>query len=65
MQEHSTDLHRHVQRDEHIAKCRWYGGAASLDEIILAESYWYVFVTSVLAPMVGSFAAVIVAMIIY
>ena len=41
-----------------VAQLRWM-------KLSLAESYWYVFVTSVLAPMVGSFAAVIVAMIIY
>lgn len=41
-----------------VAQLRWM-------KLSLAESYWYVFVTSVLAPMVGSIAAVIVAMILY
>lgn len=34
-------------------------------KLSLAESYWYVFVTSVLAPIVGSLAAVLVAMVLY
>lgn len=34
-------------------------------KISLKDGYWYVFVTSVLAPMVGSLCAVIVAMILY
>ena len=41
-----------------VAQLRWM-------KLSLAESYWYVFMTSVLAPMIGSLAAVIVAMIIY
>ena len=41
-----------------VAQLRWM-------KLSLTESYWYVFMTSVLAPMIGSLAAVIVAMIIY
>lgn len=41
-----------------VAQLRWMN-------LSLAESYWYVFVTSVLAPMIGSLCAVIVAMILY
>lgn len=41
-----------------VAQLRWM-------KLSLAESYWYVFVTSVLAPMGGSLVAVIVAMILY
>ncbi len=41
-----------------VAQLDWMG-------ISLAEGYWYVFVTSVLAPIVGSLAAVVVAMIMY
>ena len=41
-----------------VAQLRWMN-------LSLAESYWYVFVTSVLAPMLGSLCAVIVAVIIY
>ena len=41
-----------------VAQLRWMN-------LSLAESYWYVFVTSVLAPMIGSLCAVIVAIILY
>lgn len=41
-----------------VAQLRWM-------DLSLAESYWYVFMTSVFAPMVGSLVAVIVAMIMY
>ncbi|HJD46786.1 MAG TPA: GntP family permease [Candidatus Mediterraneibacter norfolkensis] len=41
-----------------VAQLRWMN-------LSLAESYWYVFVTSVLAPMIGSAAAVVAAIILY
>lgn len=41
-----------------VAQLRWMN-------LSLAESYWYVFVTSVLAPMIGSAVAVIAAIILY
>jgi H+/gluconate symporter-like permease len=41
-----------------VAQLKWM-------DISLAEGYWYVFVTSVIAPIIGSFCAVIVAMIMY
>lgn len=41
-----------------VAQIKWMN-------LTLAESYWYVFVTSVLAPMIGSFVAVLVAIAIY
>lgn len=41
-----------------VAQIKWM-------DLTLAESYWYVFVTSVLAPMIGSFVAVLVAIAIY
>jgi H+/gluconate symporter-like permease len=41
-----------------VAQLKWM-------DISLAEGYWYVFVTSVLAPIIGSFCAVVVAMIMY
>lgn len=33
--------------------------------ISLKDGYWYVFITSVVAPMIGSLAAVLVAMVMY
>lgn len=41
-----------------VAQLRWMN-------LSLAESYWYVFVTSVLAPMIGSAVAVVAAIILY
>lgn len=41
-----------------VAQLRWMN-------LSLAESYWYVFVTSVLAPMIGSIVAVVAAMILF
>lgn len=41
-----------------VAQLNWMG-------ISLKDGYWYVFVTSVLAPIVGAFAACILAMIMY
>lgn len=41
-----------------VAQIKWM-------DLTLAEAYWYVFVTSVLAPMIGSFVAVLVAIAIY
>lgn len=43
------------------------GMVAQLDwmHISLKEGYWYVFVTSVLAPMIGAFVATLVAMVMY
>ncbi len=41
-----------------VAQLKWMN-------LSLAESYWYVFVTSVLAPMIGSLVAVFVAMVMY
>ncbi len=41
-----------------VAQLKWM-------KLSLAESYWYVFMTSVVAPMIGSLVAVFVAMIIY
>lgn len=41
-----------------VAQLKWM-------KLSLAESYWYVFITSVVAPMIGSLAAVFVAMIMY
>lgn len=41
-----------------VAQLRWMN-------LSLAESYWYVFVTSVFAPMIGSAAAVAAAIILY
>ena len=41
-----------------VAQLRWMN-------LSLAESYWHVFVTSVLAPMIGSAVAVIAAIILY
>lgn len=43
------------------------GMVAQLDwmHISLKEGYWYVFVTSVLAPMIGAFVATFVAMALY
>lgn len=41
-----------------VAQLKWM-------DISLAEGYWYVFVTSVLAPVIGSFCAVVLAMIMY
>ncbi len=41
-----------------VAQLKWMN-------ISLAEGYWYVFVTSVLAPILGALCAVILAIIIY
>lgn len=41
-----------------VAQLNWMG-------ISLKDGYWYVFVTSVLAPIIGSLCAVILAIIIY
>lgn len=41
-----------------VAQLKWM-------KLSLAESYWYVFITSVVAPMIGSLVAVFVAMIMY
>lgn len=41
-----------------VAQLKWMN-------ITLAEGYWYVFITSVVAPVVGSFVAVLVAIVMY
>ena len=41
-----------------VAQLKWM-------DLSIAESYWYVFVTSVLAPMIGALVAVAVAIFLY